>query len=427
MRAGDELELTLTALSPRGDGLADVDGRTVHVTGAFPGERIRARVDAVSRQHPRAFARLRELLAPHASRREPPCPRHASVDGACTGCPLMALDVEAQRAEKVTRARALGLPIDGRARGGAALGYRMSAKRVVGGEAGRVVLGSYRRGTHRLADMRGCLVDHPRITDAADAIADAASAIGVVPFDGESGDLRYVWLKTDGARVLATLITASDETRAEALAAALPASIAVAHSVQPSRGNALRGGAPRALRGAGSLTVTMAGVATEVGPLGFLQPNPAVAADAYRELTRDARGALALDLYAGAGVTTALLRERFDEVIPCESYPESAAALGVAPEEVAPFLERLRDRAVDLVVANPPRAGLGDAACEALVALGAPRLHVMSCDADTLARDLDALAGAYSVESLVAWDTLPQTPHLELVTRLRHAIAPPPR
>ncbi len=120
-------------------------------------------------------------------------------------------------------------------------------------------------------------------------------------------------------------------------------------------------------------------------------------------------------------MTTRLLAERFDEVEPCESYPESAAALGVAPMRVEEFL-RGREGVPDLVLANPPRRGLGAAVVDALVALGTPRLHLMSCGPVGLRRDLDQLtAGGYALRSLTAFDTLPQTPHVELVARLTRA------
>ncbi|MBX3270198.1 MAG: class I SAM-dependent RNA methyltransferase [Sandaracinaceae bacterium] len=423
MQVGEVVELTLDGLSARGDGTGPLDGREVHVAGAFPTERVRARVEAISRQHARAFASLEAVLTAHAARREPPCPRHAVRGGACTGCPLMAVELDAQRAMKRERARALGLPVEGALAGAGALGYRWSSKRVAGGRAGALTLGSYVRGTHEVADMRGCLVDHPRITEVADAIADAASALGVPPYREGRGDLRYVWLKTDGARVLATLVTAKEESEAPAIARRLESVAAFAWSVQPSSGNAIRGDAPRALAGEPWLDVAIGGRASRVGPLGFLQPSPAVAAMAYDALLGDARGApyagrLAFDLYAGAGVTTARLRERFAEVVPCEAFPESAAALGVAPEDAATFVARQLGREVDLVVANPPRAGLGADVVAGLARLAPAHLAIMSCEPASLARDLDALTATFVLERVQAFDTLPQTPHLELVAHL---------
>ncbi|HJL16574.1 MAG TPA: hypothetical protein RMH99_13005, partial [Sandaracinaceae bacterium LLY-WYZ-13_1] len=350
---------------------------------------------------------------------EVPCPRHEAREDRCGGCPLMALEEPAQRAQKRAMLAALGLEVDDVV-AGPALGYRASSKRVAFARGGRLHLGSWARGSHEGADMTGCLVDHPRITAAADELAEAANALGVAPYDERrgDGDLRYAWLKTDGERVLLTLITSSTRSLAPRLAERLRRPDGVAWSVQPSTGNAIRGGAPAVLRGPAELTVE----GRRVGPLGFSQPHPAMIARAYRDLCtgpdgRPLRGARAWDLYAGSGAITARLRETFAAVEPCERYPESAAALGVAPRSVDAFLDA-RPAPPDLVVANPPRKGLGRVAAR-LAAVAAPRLHLMSCGPEGLARDLRALReGGWALEDLRAYDTLPQTPHVELVAKL---------
>ncbi len=191
----------------------------------------------------------------------------------------------------------------------------------------------------------------------------------------------------------------------------------------------MRGGPARPFRGVTTLETALCGVPLQIEPLGFLQPNPVVAGRAYEALCAlpdgtALRGDSALDLFAGAGVTTALLRRAFDHVTPVESYLESAAALGVPAQDAADAVRAWqRDgRATPaLVVANPPRAGLGAALCDALLALGAPRLHVMSCNPHSLARDLGRLAPSYRLEAARAFDTLPQTPHVEVVAWLVRA------
>ncbi|MCB9705089.1 MAG: class I SAM-dependent RNA methyltransferase [Myxococcales bacterium] len=432
LRQGDRLEVRIEALSREGEGLARAQGREVVIAGAFLGERARARIVHVARQRARAFAALEVVEEPHPGRRSPPCPRHPGRGGACSGCPWMALEEEAQRVHKRRLlADAFGLVVDEvRALPGGDLGYRWSSKRVVGGRPGALVLGSYVRGTHDLADMSECLVEHPAIAAAVHELVAAADELAIEPYDEASGagDLRYVWLKTDGREVLLTLITGGRPSRAaELLGARLQLPAGIAWSVQGAGGNALRGGAAEVLRGRPGLALELAGAEVEVGPLGFLQPNPAVAEMAYRDLVRDAEGeaaagALALDLYAGAGVTTALLRRAFARVVPCESYPESALALGVIPMEVDAFLAGYRGPRPDLVIANPPRAGLGAAVCRRLGELAAPRVQIMSCAPATLADDLRMLSAAgYEVVRLRAYDTLPQTPHVEVVAWLRRA------
>ena len=434
---GSILEVEGLALEPGGETTARADaGQGVHedvelrVTGMLPGERGRVRVTHVGRRGKRLYAELQEVLSPAAGRRQPPC-RH---QGRCGGCPLMVAELPLQHSLKRARLAELGLEV-ARIEADAAgeLGYRWSSKRVVGGRAGHLVLGSYRPGSHQLADMEGCLVDHPDIVACLTELRRQAEALGVVPYDeaGKTGDLRYVWLKTDGAgKVLLTLISASAHTRAAELAARLERPAGVAWAVQDAAGNAIRGMEPTVLRGDGALEIRVAGEATSAGPLGFLQPNPTVAGRAYRDLvqgpgTDPARGQLAWDLYAGAGITTGLLRQRFGQVEICEAYPESAALLGVAPSTAEAFLAaQLRGESRPaLVVANPPRAGLGEAVCSSLVELGRRqqglRLHLMSCAPRALAADLARLADAFDVEELRAYDTLPQTAHIELVAWLR--------
>ena len=108
------------------------------------------------------------------------------------------------------------------------------------------------------------------------------------------------------------------------------------------------------------------------------------------------------------------------KVTPCESDAESARSLGVEPETVEGFLAR-QTEVPDAIVANPPRKGLGAAVVAELLRLRPARIHVMACGPAGLAKDLAALSGGYRVESLRAFDTLPQTPHVELIAKLGRA------
>jgi 23S rRNA (uracil1939-C5)-methyltransferase len=429
MRTGETAHLSVDSLTLDGEGVGQHEEHELLCRGAFPGEQVDVRIEAVSRHHPRAHARLQRVARPHPARRTAPCPNHAGRAGRCTGCPLMELGEEAQRAAKQQMLRArFGLVVDRVIAAPAALGYRASSKRVVFAGRRAPYLGSYVQGGHAPAAMPDCLVDHPLLVRAFAAVEAGLRATGVVPYDERSGtgDLRYVWAKTNGREVIVTLVSAHAHPAVQALVPSLSeVCVGVLHSVQPSRGNALRGGPATLLWGAREVVIQLLSQAVEVGALGFLQPNPEVAEQAYRALIAplapDAPRALAFDLYAGAGVTTRALRETFREVIASEAHPESARALGIEAEPVEPFLARALaapQRVPDLVVANPPRKGLGLEVCRLLAALGPRALHVMSCGPEGLARDLAALQARFTLVSLEAFDTLPQTPHVELVAKL---------
>jgi 23S rRNA (uracil1939-C5)-methyltransferase len=427
VKAGETAHLTATELTLDGEGVGLVEGRETRCVGLFPGESAEVRIEAVSRQHARAHARRLTLTTPHPARREAPCPKHEAREGFCAGCGLMELDEAAQRELKRDMLRTrFGLEVSEVEASPLALGYRWSSKRVAFGKPFALGLGSYARNSHKPASMHGCLVDHPTLTEAFAAVAREACTLGIEAYDerSDTGDLRYVWAKTNGEACIVTLVVAREDSRAaKELAQAELGCAGVLVSVQGARGNAVRGAAPTLVRGVDTLETELLGETIEVGALGFLQPNPRTAELCYAALTGVPQGgALAFDMYAGSGVTTRALQKSFAQVVPCEAYPESARALGVAPESVESFLERTLSEPTpqkpELVVLNPPRKGLGPEVCGALLRLASPEIRIMSCGPEGLSRDIAALSPSYRVAWLRAFDTLPQTPHVELVAAL---------
>ncbi len=431
MHGGERIEIHASALDEE-DAVATHDGFEVRVPNLLPGERALVRIEHIGKARQdgprRAYGRVLEIVDRSPARVLPPCRMHEVRDGHCSGCPWMVASPEAQRAEKRARlARDFGFEVGEVVPSPDALGYRWSSKRVARRAQGPVRLGSFRRGSQQLADMSGCLVDHPDIAACAREVAEQASRVGVETYDERTrrGDLRYVWLKTDGrGAVLVTLITAREQSRAPELAAALERAAGVAWSVQPGEGNALRGANATVLRGAASIAVELCGQRVEVGPLGFLQPNPRAAELCYRDLCGEVRAERCFDLYAGAGVTTALLAATSGRVSACEANPESAERLGAPAQAVDAFLAAAAAAGdvPDLVIANPPRAGMGPDVCRqlgAFAARGLAEVRVMSCSPAALRRDVDALAAAFTLERVRAYDTLPHTPHVELVAHLR--------
>jgi len=402
----------IDALMPSGEGRS---GR-VRIAGVFPGERVVARIDHVGRHA--TFATALELERGRPGRRPPPCDRHfETADGHCTGCALMALDEADQR--EVLREMLVaqyGLEVDEIIAAPKSLGYRWSAKRIAFGGPGNLQLGSFVRGTHRPAEMQRCLVDHPLIAGAADEIGEVARELGIAAHHEARGclGLRAVWLRTNGRAVLSTLVTSNPNAEElRRLSDRLTRSDGVAYSVHRDPGNALRGATAIPLRGIESIDV----FGTRIGPLGFLQPNPEVAERIYDDLVDGIDGGCVFDLYAGSGATTRRLKARASRVLACDAHPEAASDLGIETETAEAFLAR-QVETPDAVVANPPRKGLGALVTAELLRLGPGRIHIMSCGPDGLMNDLAALAPAYQVQILRAYDTLPQTPHVELIAKL---------
>lgn len=407
---GDTIELRAERLDKAGRVTGTSEGTLVYATGMLVGELAQVELEHVGKRG-RAYGKAVSILEPSPGRRAAPCRHH----GVCGGCPFMDADESFMAACKSRALAELGIDVDRVVMDDRKLGYRWSSKRVIRDGC----VGSYRPGTHELASMRGCLVDHP----------DIAACFDELEASGGCKGLRYAWAKTNGkGEVLLTLVLDGDREGVEAFARTLKRPTGIACCIQDAEGNAMRGRDPRHLCGASTIEVELCGVAVSLGPLGFLQPNPPIAELAYADLIGAERGTLAFDLYAGAGVTTHLLRSRFDDVRACEAFPESAAALGVEALSAEAFLEAERE-VPQLIVANPPRAGLGSTVCEAIVALALSsnepfRLHVMSCEPRALARDIERLteASTFELVGARAYDTLPQTAHIEVVAWLQRRI-----
>jgi len=168
---------------------------------------------------------------------------------------------------------------------------------------------------------------------------------------------------------------------------------------------------------------------------GFFQTNRFLLETLVELVCNDAdqprSGTLAWDLFAGVGLFSRVLARSFDQITAVEANPTAVADLRVAltkrgstssvhESTTLDFLRRAvldRDRP-DLIVLDPPRAGVGVEACELLARIAAPTLVYVSCDPTTLARDLSALQAFYSIRALHLVDLFPQTFHLETVVVL---------
>jgi 23S rRNA (uracil1939-C5)-methyltransferase len=190
---------------------------------------------------------------------------------------------------------------------------------------------------------------------------------------------------------------------------------------------------PRVLEswGAESLSYNAAGFAYRVDHGAFFQVNRGLVDALADRVVNGQSGKLAWDLFAGVGLFARQLTAHFARVVAVESAPSATEALkanlaGTASEAIRAstfdFLRRNRSTTrPDLIVVDPPRAGLGAEVTAELARIAAPSIVYVSCDPTTLVRDLHAMiASGYTMESVALADLFPQTFHLETVVRLRH-------
>jgi 23S rRNA (uracil1939-C5)-methyltransferase len=367
----------------------DGNGRVTFVTGALPGELVRATVVEERRDYARAV--VGEVLQSTPARVEPPCPFVAAGCGGCTWQHIAAdAQVELKRAivrEAFTRTAHL-TDIDVRL--GPSLhpwGFRTTVRLAV--EDDRLAFRAAR--SHRLVPVDACLVAHPLIDE--------------VIRDG-----RFPGADTVTLRAAATT--------GERLAVVEPASAARRAVVPPDMALG-----PRAL-----IHEVVDGARLRVGARSFFQPR-ADGAAAIVALVREAADPIpadgvVVDAYAGVGLFAATVAK--DRVVVCVERSPSAGSdartnLDGAATVVVRDVERWRPVPASLVIADPPRHGLGRRAVSVLAATGAHRFVLVSCDPVALARDASLLAHAgYRHRWSAIIDLFPHTPHVEIVTRFDH-------
>ncbi len=381
------IEVEVERILPGGMGLAHADGKTVFVSLAAPGDRLRVRVERV--QGNVLFASVVEILAPSPVRVEPPCPYF----GRCGGCDFQQLSYEAQlaaktgiirdclqriaRLDQVPEFMVHPSPNDWR--------YRVRATWQIDQELREI--GYYERGSRRVCDVTDCAVLMPELQQTLERVRNTEWA-------GFPPDLKHL-----------DVVAGEDGV-----------------SLSP----------PFAEFETNELSLRVGNESYRYNAEAFFQINPALLPALIEFALSDVGGETALDLYCGVGLFTLPLARRFAKVIGVEANSvavrfgrRNLTGLTNARMVTATVADWMRTNArgvgaVDFVLLDPPRAGAESVVIKGILELGPGQVSYVSCDPATLARDLKKLiAGGYAIESIAGFDLFPQTHHVETVVRLR--------
>jgi 23S rRNA (uracil1939-C5)-methyltransferase len=403
-----DADVRITGVAVGGEGVArEPSGRVLFVAGALPGERVRARLVGEARRHARAVTI--EVVEAAPVRVAPPCP---FVAAGCGGCGWQHVDGAAQRRLKAGMVadalRRLGGEHDPVVAPGPdlpATGYRTTLR----GEAdteGRFAL--RRHHSHDLVAVPGCLVAHPLV----------ASVVAEGRFPPGAGVTVRAGARTGDRLVVVDL----PDTGAGAGAADATGGTAVPDGVRVVTGTELAAGTRAWLH------EEVAGARLRVSARSFFQAGPD-AAEALVLAVSDAAGPIAggerfADLYGGVGLFAATVAGPPGarvEVVEASASSAADARVNLRALDarvVRSDVARWHGRRTDVVVADPPSAGLGRAGVRAVVGARAPRLVLVSCDAGALGRDVGLLrAAGYQRTGSTLVDVFPQTPHVEVVSR----------
>jgi len=427
------MNITLEKPVYGGDFLGHVEGKAIFVPLTLPGETVSAHITEEKRSF--AKAELDTILTSSPNRVAPNCPHF----GSCGGCHYQHADYPTQLAlkqqilrETLTRAN-VPIPAEIDILAGEPWAYRNRIRLAL--TRNRELAYRSRR-SHDLIAISECPIAAPSLlrtaTQVAEFLLKNPSPIPISELE--------LFTNQNESELLLTLFTetASASDPQEWLAALQASLQPQASSIRLQLNDG--GLSPSILASIGqpSLNYTAAGFSYRVDHGAFFQVNRHLIDDFASLVTGDHSGNLAWDLYAGVGLFARQLAARFAQVIAVESAPASEAALlhnlaltntsanaGTVTSSTLDFLRRnreLREPRPDLIILDPPRAGLGDQVTALLNAIHAPAIVYVSCDPATLARDLRRLTQErYLVENITLVDMFPQTFHLETVVRLRRS------
>lgn len=366
-----------------GDGLAREEGRVILTPFVLPGELVQA--DVVRAKNDLLRGKLRAVLEPAPQRVDARCPYYLR----CGGCHYQHASYEFEADQKRTILREV-LRRVGRIDYSEDIGlvtadpwqYRNRTQlHIRNGE-----IGYFAAGSHTLVPIRECPISSPKLNEAI-----ASLARDLPQYRWFDGSIELFTNEIDVQVNLLDRVPASVRPLFEAI----------------GTGDAIEYAGFRVSRNS------------------FFQVNRFLLDQLVAAALGDAQGSQAVDLYAGAGLFAKAMSTRFEKVVAVESGGSAVRDL----EFNVPAVKALRMNAEDylaslaeppdVIVADPPRTGLGKTAIRELIRLQAAAITLVSCDPATLARDLaPLLQNGYRIARITVVDLFPRTFHLETVASL---------
>lgn len=399
------LEVKIEKLVYGGSGLARHEGKVLFVPFTAPGDRARVRIDLEKKSYSRAS--VRELLEAGEGRVDPIC-RHFGI---CGGCQWQHLDYSRQLEIKreilretlhhhLPESRDLEIAMQASP---SVYGYRSRARVQARGFGKETRVGFFRSQSHRVEDIDHCPLLQPALNEGLAALREVRRRLDSDPGPDE---VELVGSPEAGEWISASVRGAEGKVE----------------GVQVP--------GPTLVRESGSFTF-------EVSPASFFQANDSILpalVERVRRLAQGTRGRTALELFSGIGLFTVELAGLFEKVTAVERSPEAALlcrmnARGAGRDNIRFICSDAADwmravgsaapHACDLVLLDPPRTGAGTEVMARILEWNPESILYVSCDPNTLVRDLALLPQReYRIEYVEGFDLFPQTYHFETVVRM---------
>lgn len=364
----------------------------------------------------------------------------------CGGCQLLNLTYEEQLRHKQVKAiRLLGkfchveeiIGMDN------PYHYRNKAQYAYGVDRNRrTVAGVYQSSTHRIVDIESCMITDSRADEIANTVKKLLKSFKLKPYDEDTrqGFLRHVLVKTafKSGEVMVVLVTGSSvfpskRSFVNALVKRHPEITTVVQNINNKKTSMVLGDRSEVLHGDGKITEELCGFKFRISPKAFYQINPIQTEVLYGKAMEfaDFKGSeRIIDAYCGTGTIGIIASKNVKSVIGVEINKDAVkdarenAKLNAidnitfVADDAGKFMVKLAEAGekIDAVIMDPARAGSDIPFLSSLVKLAPKKVVYVSCNPETLARDLLYLSrNGYKVRKIQPVDMFPHTDHLECV------------
>ena len=438
--------LQIEKLVAGGFGLGRLNGQVVLCDGGLPDETVQ--VEILSRRKGVTQGKILEILKPADSRVVPICP----VVGRCGGCQLQHVQYQEQLVQKQLiledTLRRIGkisdAPISPVISSPRPYGYRQVLRMGIGQGNDGVFLGFFESGTQQLLPVETCFLVDEDFRMVIDGVRSGLRSLVIEGMNLESVEIRSSQLEKEYLLVFRGQAMAKDRIERLMNVCSEISNIKgwIYEPVDASARDSRRRMRQKPIvRGSDHLWEGYGGLRLKVGFRSFMQANWDVfqlLGQTVVEWLANLKGRRILELYAGTGPLGLTLAHQGAQVTCVEGNPFAShdaresirvnkiSGCRVRISSVESYLMTVQSGAYDVILLDPPRAGLHPKIIEQLGALQVPQLLYLSCDAPSLARDIKSLCEkGYEIRRMQPFDMFPQTAHLETLVEL--VIAQPPK
>ena len=448
MQIGDRIELSLETLALGGEAIARFDkGMVVFVRGGIPGDR--GIVEIIKRKRKFATGKLVELLDPSPLRIEPRC----EYFGRCGGCKWQYLKYEDQLNFKQQQVREafqhIGKLQDIRVNDIIGMEspwyYRNKMEFSFGqDEEEGLILGQHYAGRwDKKIDLQNCYLQSEDSVEIFALCRDFARKQNLTVFssDTEEGLLRHLVVREGkhSGDIMVNIVTSGEHfSQADRfvryLTAGMPRITSIVHTINRRKGQSSQGQEEILLYGEPTIQETINGLSFEISAQSFFQTNSLQTEILYQTIQRMAevpQSGTAVDLYCGTGSIALHLAPQAKMVYGIELVEDSILNARKNAErnkiknvefhcgEVQKVMPTLDFEQPDVMVVDPPRAGLSKKVVGHILKADSRQIIYVSCNPATLARDIAMiLDGGYSIREIQPVDMFPHTYHIETVVNL---------